>query len=119
MSASSMEKHVADVFPEAIRALPQADLPIKGARAYLAQGERHQILFMQFSEEVELKEHAHGSQYGVVLEGTIRLTIGGETRTYGRGERYYIPEGVPHSGRIFAGYADITFFDEPRRFQAK
>ena len=43
----------------------------------------------------------------------------GRTRTYGRGERYYIPGGVPHSGRIFAGYADITFFDEPRRYQAK
>ncbi len=38
---------------------------------------------------------------------------------YTKGDRYYIPEGVKHSGKIFAGYADITFFDEPNRYTKK
>jgi len=36
-----------------------------------------------------------------------------------KGERYYIPEGVKHSGRIFAGYADITFFNQKDRYEVK
>jgi len=30
-----------------------------------------------------------------------------------------IPEGMLHSGKIYAGYADVTFFDEPDRYSRK
>ena len=107
------------IFPDAVRNLPEAELPLEGARAYLSQAEGHQILFMVFEQDVDLPRHAHAAQWGIVLEGEITLTIGDETRTYGKGERYYIPAGVPHAGRIHAGYADITFFDQADRYQAK
>jgi quercetin dioxygenase-like cupin family protein len=107
------------IFPEPIQNLLRADIPVKGLRAYLSQAENHQILFMEFEEEVELSDHAHAAQIGIVLEGKIELTIGGEKQTYRKGDRYYIPAGVKHSGRIYAGYADITFFDQPDRYQAK
>ncbi|MFC1881348.1 hypothetical protein ACFL2S_07625 [Thermodesulfobacteriota bacterium] len=42
--------------------------------------------------------------------------IGGEESTFTKGDRYYIPSGVKHSAKVFAGYADITFFDEPNRY---
>jgi quercetin dioxygenase-like cupin family protein len=107
-----------NVFPEPIRNLPEADIPLKGVKAYLSQSENHQILFMEFDEDVELPEHSHAAQAGIVLEGKIDLVIDGQKRTYTKGDHYYIPEGVRHSGRIYAGYADITFFDEPDRYQA-
>ena len=107
-----------NVFPEPIRNLPEADIPLKGVKAYLSQSENHQIIFMEFDEDVELLEHSHAAQVGIVLEGKIDLVIDGIKRTYTKGDRYYIPEGVIHSGRIYAGYADITFFDEPDRYQA-
>jgi quercetin dioxygenase-like cupin family protein len=107
------------IFPEPIQNLPRADIPLNGLRAYLSQAENHQILFMEFEEEVKLHEHAHAAQIGIVLEGKIELTIGGEKHIYRKGDRYYIPAGVKHSGRIYAGYADITFFDQPDRYQAK
>jgi len=105
-----------DVFPFPIRKLPKADIPLEGARAYLSQADGHQIIFMEFTKQVELPEHSHAAQIGIVLEGKIELTIAGDTRTYGKGDRYYIPEGVLHSGTIYAGYADVTFFDEPDRY---
>jgi len=108
-----------EVFPEPIRNLPEADIPLRGVRAYLSQAESHQILFMQFSEDVDLPEHCHAAQVGMVLEGRIDLVIDGVKRTYAKGDRYHIPEGVKHSGRIHAGYADVTFFNEPGRYRTK
>ena len=104
------------IFPEAIRSLPEADIPLKGVTAFLSQANDHQILFMEFSEDTYLAEHVHSAQMGIVLEGKIDLKIGGEQKSFTKGERYYIPEGIKHSGKIHAGYADITFFAEPNRY---
>ena len=107
------------VFPEAIENLPLADIPIKGLTAFLSQGENHQIIFMEFEKDVDLQEHQHESQYGIVLEGKIDLVIDGVKNTYTKGDRYYIRSGVNHSGKIYAGYADVTFFDEKDRYKEK
>lgn len=107
------------IFPESIINLPEANIPLEGLTAYLSQGDNHQILFMEFDEDVELAEHSHDSQYGIVLEGKIELTIDGVKNTYQKGDRYYIPKSVKHSGKIFAGYADITFFNEKDRYKKK
>ena len=108
-----------EVFPEPIRGLPKADIPLKGLRAYLSQSENHQILFMQFEQDVDLPEHSHAAQVGTVIEGRIDLVIDGEKHTFTKGDLYYIPHGVPHSGKVHAGYADITFFNEPHRYSPK
>ncbi|MBN1777507.1 MAG: cupin domain-containing protein [Clostridiales bacterium] len=108
-----------DIFPLPVLNLPEADIPVKGATAYLSQGERHQILFMRFAQDAVIPEHAHAGQWGVVLEGKIELAIGDEKHVFGKGDRYYIPAGVRHSARIFAGYADITYFDQADRYAAK
>ena len=110
---------MASIFPDPIIRLPEAEIPLKGVQAFLAQGSAHQILFMEFAEDVDLPEHSHESQWAVVLEGKIRLTIGGVTREYQKGDRYFIPKGVPHSGKIFAGYTDVTFFNQADRYQPK
>ena len=110
---------MSEIFPEPIRALPQASIPLRGITAYLSQSATHQIVFMEFAEDVLLPEHIHESQAGFVLEGTIELCIDGKTRTYRKGDRYFIPAGVRHSGKIYAGYADITFFNEAHRYGIK
>jgi quercetin dioxygenase-like cupin family protein len=111
------EKRHCSIFPEAITNLPQADIPMEGVHAFLAQGAECQIIFMEFDKDVALQEHAHASQYGIVLEGKIELTIGEERKVYQKGERYYIPDGVRHFGKIYAGYADMTFFDQQDRYR--
>ncbi len=104
------------LFPEPIQNLPKADIPLDGLTAYLSQSDTHQILFMKFEKDVDLPEHAHAAQMGIVLEGKIDLMIAGEKHCFTKGDRYYIPEGVKHSARIYAGYADVTFFNEPNRY---
>jgi quercetin dioxygenase-like cupin family protein len=108
-----------EIFPESIKNLPEADIPIEGLKAYLSQSEKHQVLFMEFKKDVDLPEHSHASQTGFILEGKIDLVIDGEKYTYIKGDRYYIPEGIKHSAKIYAGYADITFFSEPNRYSVK
>ena len=108
-----------NLFPQPIRALPKADIPLDGITAYLSQSHTHQIVFMEFSSDVDLPEHSHAAQVCFVLEGRIELTINGKSNIYTKGDRYYIPENVRHSGKIHAGYADITFFNEPQRYTVK
>ena len=89
-----------------------------GLKAYLSQAENHQIVFMEFDKNVELSGHFHASQFCVVLEGKIDLKIGDQQHTFVKGDRYFIPAGIIHSGSIYAGNADISFFDEADRYQA-
>ncbi|MHC4118509.1 MAG: cupin domain-containing protein [Planctomycetota bacterium] len=110
---------MAEIFPEPIRNLPEADIPLDGLKAYLSQSDSHQILFMEFDEDVEMPEHSHESQWGVVLEGKVDLTIEGVERTYTKGDRIFIPKGAKHSGKIYAGYSDISFFNEQDRYKRK
>ena len=110
---------MSSIFPASITSLPQADIPLNGICAYLSQAISHQILFMEFSADVDLPEHTHAAQTGFVLEGRIDLVIDGAACSFGKGDRYHIPAGVRHSGRIHAGYADITFFDEASRYTAR
>jgi quercetin dioxygenase-like cupin family protein len=110
---------MSDIFPEPIRNLPEADIPVSGVKAYLSQSENHQIIFMEFTKDVQLPEHSHESQWAVVLAGKLDLTIDGVENTYTKGERYFIPEGIKHSAKIYAGYADMTFFNQPDRYKIK
>ncbi len=107
------------IFPKFIADLPEADIPIKGINAFLSQGLNHQIIFMEFSENVDVAEHFHESQWGIVLEGKIDLIIDGVKNTFIKGDRYFIPENVSHSAKIYAGYADITFFNQEDRYKEK
>ncbi|PTN36916.1 cupin domain-containing protein [Desulfonatronum sp. SC1] len=107
------------LFPYPIRNLPRADIPLAGITAYLSQAKNHQVIFMEFENDVDLPEHAHAAQIGFVLRGRIELTIDGVKTEYCQGDVYYIPENVSHSGKIYAGYADITFFNEADRYIVK
>jgi quercetin dioxygenase-like cupin family protein len=108
---------MADIFPEAILCLPRADIPLPGVRAFLFQGADHQVIFMEFTADVEVPEHAHAAQWGVVLAGRIDPVIGGRPNSFTRGDSYSIPAGMPHSARIHAGYADVTFFAQRDRYR--
>ena len=110
---------MANIFPTPIQALPEADIPIDGIKAYLSQASDHQIIFMEFEKDADLPEHFHAAQVGFVLRGKIELTIDSVKSEYKKGDIYYIPEGIKHSGKIHAGYADITFFNETDRYQKK
>ena len=106
-------------FPEIITGLPEADIPFEGVQAFLFQGSEQQFIFMTFEKDVEVPEHSHEAQWGVVLDGEIEFTIDGDKFVFTRGNTYFIPKDIPHSARVRKGYKDLTLFDQKDRYKAK
>jgi len=106
-------------FPAFVRGLPEADLPFAGLRGWLLQSDSGQVLFNESDIEVSVPEHAHGDQWGVVIAGKIELTIGAQTKTYGRGDTYFIPAGTPHRARIYPGFRAIDYFADRDRYRPR
>ena len=108
-----------DEYPKMVTDLPVADIPFNGVRGWILQGSGTQGVFLDIDPIGEVTEHTHSAQFGVVLSGEMDLTIGGETKRYGKGDVYYIPEGVPHAAVFHSPVKAIDFFDEAARYQAK
>ncbi|MHC4088584.1 MAG: cupin domain-containing protein [Planctomycetota bacterium] len=106
-------------WPDIITNLPEADIPIEGLRSHLLQGQNTQMVFMSFENDVEVAEHSHEAQWGVVLDGEIELTMDGRKHTLGKGETYFIPKDIKHSAKINKGYKDLTLFNQKDRYKAK
>jgi quercetin dioxygenase-like cupin family protein len=107
------------VYPEMIRNLPEIDVPLKGVRGWLLQAGDRQVAFFDIDPVGAVPAHSHGAQWGIVVDGKMRLTIGDETRVYAQGDWYYIPEGVEHSAEFLTRVNVIDIFDEPARWKAK
>ncbi|MCK4749583.1 MAG: cupin domain-containing protein [Bacteroidales bacterium] len=106
-------------YPEFISGLPEADIPFNGVRGWLSQGKDHQIVFFEIEPIGEVAPHSHGAQWGVVFEGEMEFTIGGRTRTYRKGDHYFIPEGVIHSAVFKTKTWAMDFFADADRYQTK
>lgn len=73
--------------------------PSPGITAELVSGDGLMTVWMWIEPETSLAVHHHPhEQIGVVLEGAIAVTIGGETRRVGPGGAYVVPPDVPHGG---------------------
>ena len=106
-------------FPKTVTSLPQADIPFKGVRGWLSQAKDHQLVFMDIAPIGEVAPHAHGAQWGIVVDGEMELRIGGKARTCRKGDTYFIPRGVVHSARFNRRTFVIDFFAEPRRYRPR
>jgi mannose-6-phosphate isomerase-like protein (cupin superfamily) len=106
-------------FPDFVRRLPRADLPFEGLRGWLLQSEWGQVLFNESDIELSVPAHAHGNQWGTVIDGSIELTIGGKKRLYTRGDSYFIPAGTTHSAIIHPGFRAVDYFEDKERYQTK
>lgn len=56
------------IIPEMIIDLLEANISLEGLKANLSQRTAHQIIFMDFNEDVELPEHLHESLRGVAIQ---------------------------------------------------
>ncbi len=108
-----------NIFPEPIQNLPAADIPLKGVKAFLSQGKNHQIIFMEFENDVDLPEHSHESQWEIVVNGKVDLIVEGHKKTYKKGERFFIPKRAKHSAKVYAGYSSIAFFNQKDRYRQR
>lgn len=107
-------------FPEVVRNLPEADVPLEGWRGWILQGEAHQLLFSEVEPTAIVPEHTHPyPQWCVVLEGAMELTVGGEAKVYRGGENCVIPPETPHSATFLERTRLLDLFSEPSRYRAK
>ena len=103
-----------DSFPGLETPLPADQVTMRAIRS-----DAGLVVFFTFHQDVEIPSHAHGPQWGTLVRGEARLTIGGETRSYAPGQTWDIPAGVPHGGWIAAGSELIDVFAEPDRYPLK
>lgn len=103
-----------------ITELPEAEIPFKGMRAWILQGEAHQLVFFQMETNAKAPQHSHGySQWGMVIEGTMELTIEGTSRTCRKGDEYLIPAGAKHEARFLTRCRVVDLFSERTRYRIK
>jgi quercetin dioxygenase-like cupin family protein len=106
-------------YPDLIKNLPEADIDFKGVRGWISQAKDHQIVFFDIEPIGEISPHSHSAQWGVVIDGEMDLTIGGITKTYKRGDSYFIPEGVVHSAVFKRRTLALDFFADKERYRAQ
>ncbi|MGQ0797430.1 MAG: cupin domain-containing protein [Methanobacteriota archaeon] len=106
-------------FPDIVAKLPEADVAFTGADVRLLRGPTASAIFVEALEDMEVPSHTHAAQWGVVVDGEMRLTIGRRTATYRRGDEYLIPAGTPHAAALRAGTRVIDFFDDRDRYRPR
>lgn len=63
-------------------------------------GEALMVSVVRFEPGADLPTHSHPhEQMGLLLEGRLEFTVGGETAILEAGDLWRIPGGVPHSAR--------------------
>jgi quercetin dioxygenase-like cupin family protein len=106
-------------FPEFVTNLPEADIPFPGVRGRISQAPNHQIIFMDIEPIGAVAPHRHGEQWGIVVEGEMELTIGGQTRRYLQGDSYHIAANVEHAATFLTRVRVIDVFADVSRYRAK
>ncbi len=110
---------IMSTFPEFIKKRPRVDLPYQSVNGYLIQGNHEQVVFMAFDRDTVVPEHSHASQWELVVEGTVDLTLNGKTTTYSKGGCFFIPKDAPHAAVVHKGYHCVMIFDQRDRYHVK
>ena len=118
MSASKSKQM--QEFPKVIKELPEADLPFKGVKAWILQGENNQLIFFEMQPDAKVPEHSHNyPQWGMIVQGKMKLTIDGKMRLIEKGDDYLIPAGAKHYATFLIKTRVIDLFSEQTRYKAK
>ena len=107
-------------YPGVITDLLEADVQFKGIKAWILQGERHQLVFFEMQPHTSVPEHSHDyPQWGILLKGKMHLTIDGKTHVIEKGDEYVIPAKAKHYATFLSKCRVIDFFSEKARYKAK
>lgn len=102
-------------FPDFFSQLSKLEIPEDVARAR-AMTDTAQVLFYEVIEGGAADDLSTGAEWGLILEGKVEITIDGTTTTYGKGDTYFIPAGVPNHKLNHPGVVGIDVFEQADRF---
>ena len=74
----------------------------EGVHIKAISGARTQMIFTHLDPGFKSNHRHPEEQMGVVLTGTIRLTVDDESRICEKGSGYYIPADMPHSFSVIS-----------------
>ncbi len=79
-------------------------------------GEKVMMSLVEISPGSEVPSHTHPhEQAGIIMQGEVEFTIGGETKRLRQGDAYVIPGGVEHRVVSTGGWAlALDIFSPPR-----
>jgi quercetin dioxygenase-like cupin family protein len=107
-------------YPEVITDLPEADMPFKGVKAWIVQTESRQLVFFEMQPDAIVPEHSHNyPQWGMLIEGGMKLTVNGRTKTIGKGDEYLIPAHAKHNVTFKTKTRVMDLFIEKTRYKPK
>jgi quercetin dioxygenase-like cupin family protein len=87
-----------------------------GVEARVVAGAEATFGLIELSADAVVPEHRHpNEQTGLLLRGSLRFTIGGETRELAPGALWVIPADTPHDVRAGAGGALLAELFAPPR----
>jgi quercetin dioxygenase-like cupin family protein len=90
--------------------------PVPGCRLRTPCGRHLMLSFLEMDAGAEVPLHSHPhEQGGVLLSGSIELTIGDETRRVVPGSLFLIPPNVPHRAVAIGGPATVLDVFSPIR----
>ena len=87
-----------------------------GVTTKIASGERMMLSLVTLAPDAIVPMHSHPhEQMGMLVSGTMELTIEGETRALAGIGMFFIPGGVPHAAKAGPGGAvTLEAFSPPR-----
>jgi len=120
MHKTKSKNKPANEYPTVITDLPEADIQIEGIKAWILQGQKHQMGFFDMQPTAVVPEHSHRyPQWGMVIEGEMKLTINGKTRTVKKGDEYLIPAQAKHKATFTTKTRVMDLFSEKTRYKTK
>jgi len=90
--------------------------PVPGCRMRTPFGEHLMLSYLEMDEGAEVPLHSHPhEQGGMLLKGTLDLTIGDETRRCEPGAMFLIPPNTPHRAVAIGGPCTVLDVFSPIR----
>ncbi len=90
--------------------------PVPGCQMRTPFGEHLMLSYLEMENGAEVPLHSHPhEQGGMLLKGTLDLTIGTETRRVEAGAMFIIPPNTPHRAVAVSGPATILDCFSPVR----
>ena len=86
-------------------------LPTSLCKIKSITGDNLQLIWAIFEKGGEYEMHSHPhEQFGIVVEGRMRLHVGGQEKVVGAGDMWYAPPNVVHGGTLL-GDEPVIFVD--------
>lgn len=88
----------------------------EGVKIKAIPGEKMTMVIFSLSRGAIVPEHSHPQeQIGMVLKGSLELTIGEEQKVVKKGDAWSIPSNVVHKGRCLEEETEIIEVFAPAR----